>query len=192
MAGSRKISILGRRQAPLEQTAKDLEKEFPGLRVLTYIADVSNKAQVDACFDSVAKEFGPIDVLINNAGYVTAAATVNELDIDDAWTAFETHTKGSMIVAQAFGRTARKSEAFVVETSSIVAILPAFPGSAAYTASKLAATKIWAFFGAENPAIRVVSIQPGQIETDMARKIGVKGRDDGKLGMARHVEVTGD
>lgn len=148
--------------------------------MLTCVADVSIKSQVDAAFDSVYSRFGPIDILIDNAGALSVTSKVEDIDIDEAWAAFETNTKGSLLVAQAFKRTARKEHAVVIDISSVVVMLPAFPGSAAYTASKLAGTKIWSFFGLENQSIRVVSIQPGQIETDMARKLGMKGRDDSK------------
>jgi NAD(P)-dependent dehydrogenase (short-subunit alcohol dehydrogenase family) len=180
-AGSKQIALLGRRQSPLEETAQALEAEFPSLKVLCCTADVTNKGNVGAAFDSVVKEFGPIDVLISNAGYLPGAGNVSNLDLDDAWAAFETNTKGSFIVAQAFARTACKERAFVVDISTaLVHMPPSFPGTVAYTASKLAATKIWSFFGAENKNMRVVSLQPGQIATDMSKKAGVLGRDDSK------------
>lgn len=144
------------------------------------MANVSNKAQVDTAFNLAYEQFGPIDVLVDNAGAVSPSSEVADMEIEEGWAVFETNTKGSILVAQAFKRAARKDRAVVIDISSVVVMLPAFPGAAAYTASKLASTKIWNFFGAENPSIRVVSIQPGQIETEMARKIGMKGQDDGK------------
>lgn len=71
----------------------------------------------------------------------------------------------------------------MVETSSIVIAVPPWPSAAAYTASKLAATKIWDFYRVENPSTRVISIQPGQIMTDMAKKMGMEfeNPDDGEL-----------
>ena len=185
-AGSTKIAIMGRRELPLRDTAQALKVEFPALQILSCQVDVRDKAQVDEAFASVAKSFGSIDIFLSNAGYVTSGnAPVSELDVDDTWMAFETHVKGCIHVAQAFSRTANKSSAVVVDTSSIVAVLPPWPGAAGYTASKLAASKIWEFFSLENPGIRVVSIQPGQIETDMAKKIGLTGVDDGESFLRR-------
>ena len=178
-AGSTKIAIMGRREQPLEDTAQALKVEFPNLEILSCKVDITDKAQVDEAFSSVAKAFGSIDIFLSNAGYVPSGyAPVSELDVDDTWRAFETHVKGCIHVAQAFSRTANKSSAVVIDTSSVVAVLPPWPGAAGYTASKLAASKIWEFFSLENPDIRVVSIQPGQIETDMAKKVGLTGVDD--------------
>jgi NAD(P)-dependent dehydrogenase (short-subunit alcohol dehydrogenase family) len=144
--------------------------------------DITVKAQVDATFDSVHGKFGSIDVLINNAGFVPSGADpVSTLDMNDTWAAFEINVKGSLHVAQAFSRTASET-AVVVDTSSVVAVLSPWPGSAGYTSSKLASAKIWEFYAVENPKTRVVSIQPGQIETDMAKKIGIEvSFDDGKM-----------
>lgn len=88
--------------------------------------------------------------------------------------------KGSIYTAQAFARTVRKDHAVIIDVSSIAAIMPPIPNGASYSASKLAATRIWEYHAAENPNHYVVSIQPGQIETDMARSIGLKGADHGK------------
>ncbi|KAH7311352.1 putative short-chain dehydrogenase [Stachybotrys elegans] len=188
-AGSTQIALFGRREKPLQDTAKELESNFPGLQVLTYSVDVTVKAQVDTAFDFVHSKFGPIDVLMSNAGYVpTGLDPISKLDVEDVWTAFEINVKGSLHVAQAFSRTSRESGAVVVDTSSVVAVLPPWPGAVGYTSSKLASAKVWEFYSAENPETRVVSIQPGTVATDMAEKVGVKGPfDDADL--ASHFSV---
>lgn len=142
------------------------------------VADISKKDQVDVAFDLVTKNFGPIDVFVDNAASISTEP-VTELDNDGAWAVFETNMKGSIYTARAFSRTARKDHAVVIDVSSIAAIMPPIPGGAAYSTSKLAASKIWEYFAAENPKYRIVSIQPGQIETEMAKSIGLKGPDHG-------------
>ena len=142
---------------------------------------MTDHTQVDASFNTVVKEFGAIDILISNAGYVTAVGPISDVAPEDVWTAFEVHARGNFNVARVFGRTASQNGAVAIHTSSIAAVLPAFPGASAYTASKLAANKIWDYFAVENPGIRVVSFQPGTVHTAMADKIGIQGEDDGKL-----------
>jgi NAD(P)-dependent dehydrogenase (short-subunit alcohol dehydrogenase family) len=179
IAGSKKIAIIGRRPKPLEDTARQLQADFPELKVVVQSADITNQEQVNQAFDAIAKEFGTIDVLASNAGVVSGAGTINELEVEEAWKTFEGIVKGNLLVARAFSRVASKQGAVVVHTSSVCAALRAFPGAVAYTASKLAATKIWDYFGVENPGIRVVSIQPGQIQTTMADELGIKMPDSG-------------
>lgn len=128
---------------------------------------------MDDAFSSASQAFGPIHILVSNAGFVNSVATLSELDVEDAWTGFEVHCKGIIHLAQAFSRTIVKNDAVVIHTSSIVAILPAFPGASVYMASKLAADKLWTYFGAENPGVRVVSYQPGQLNTPMSDKLGL-------------------
>ncbi|MDF1855140.1 SDR family NAD(P)-dependent oxidoreductase [Pseudooceanicola sp.] len=46
-----------------------IEGEVPGAAVAIITCDVTNKASVAAAFDAVTAELGPVDVLINNAGF---------------------------------------------------------------------------------------------------------------------------
>jgi len=55
-----------------------------GRRAVTVKADVAKRAEVEAMFDRVWKELGPIDILVNNAGIETI---VPFLDLtDEQWT----------------------------------------------------------------------------------------------------------
>ncbi|OWU86647.1 3-oxoacyl-ACP reductase [Oceanicola sp. 22II-s10i] len=46
-----------------------IEGEVPGASVATAVCDVTDKASVAAAFDTVVEQLGPIDILINNAGF---------------------------------------------------------------------------------------------------------------------------
>ena len=57
--------------------------------------------------------------------------------------------------------------------------MPAMASASAYVASKLAATKIYETFGAENPHIEVAHIHPGVVYSELNVKSGVTPTDDG-------------
>lgn len=164
----------------MEQTARDLESSFPGLKVLAIPTDITKKDQIDTAFERVQSTFGRVNVLVSNAGFIGTPGPLHDMDPDEVWWAFEVHVKGTLHVLQAFRKVAAEKDAVVVDVSSIVAVLPAYPMASAYTASKMASTKLWEYFKVENPSIRVVSIQPGRIYTNMAVKLGIDGLDDSK------------
>ena len=57
--------------------------------------------------------------------------------------------------------------------------MPAMASASAYVASKLAATKIYETFGAENPEVEIVHIHPGVVYSELNVKSGVTAADDG-------------
>lgn len=61
-----KIAISGRKAEKLEAAAQELRNA--GITVYTQTCDIRQPEQVDALVDGVLKEFGRIDILINNAG----------------------------------------------------------------------------------------------------------------------------
>jgi short-subunit dehydrogenase len=61
-----RVSICGRDQATLDQSAASLRRE--GIETLAVRADVAHGDQISSLFDKTHQELGPIDILVNNAG----------------------------------------------------------------------------------------------------------------------------
>ena len=130
-------------------------------------ADVSNSAQVDAMFDRVSKECGPMDVLVNNAGDIYAAR--HFLDGDEAWWdhLIDVNLKGAYLCSRraAHGMAAR-GRGVILHMSSGGATR-AHRGNVAYDASKggiEAMTRAMALDLAPY-GIRVNAVVPGLIRT---------------------------
>lgn len=66
----------------LADAKTDLEQEFPGVRIITVVADVSKEEAVKNYVDEAVKAFGRIDGLYNNAGIEGKQASITEYDVD--------------------------------------------------------------------------------------------------------------
>src|ERR1700677_873423 len=140
-----------------------------GRRALVVEADVRERAQVEAMFDRVEKELGPVDVLVNNAGIETI---IPFLDItDQQWSdTVNTNLRGEWLGCQVFCRRAVDSgrAGSIVNIGSIQAG-KVLPGRSHYAPAKLAIEALTRNVSAEMGAfgIRVNCIHPGLIETPM-------------------------
>src|SRR5262249_41168002 len=76
-----KVAILARGAADLKTARETLAND--GLGVRDYVCDVSKAADITRAHDQIVRDFGKIDVLINNAG--TARTLAFENISDEAW-----------------------------------------------------------------------------------------------------------
>jgi 3-oxoacyl-[acyl-carrier protein] reductase len=77
------VAMLARRPEVLEQAKQTVTATAQGGRVATFICDVSKAGDIEKTCDAVAKTFGKVDILINNAGQSRAMPT--EQITDDIW-----------------------------------------------------------------------------------------------------------
>lgn len=140
--------------------------------------DVADEASVDALFDDVERELGPVAVLVCNAGKLLLhegrRPLVAETSLADWQDVVGVNTTGTFLCARAYmrRRAARPVEnGRIVTFSSCAAQLGGYNASAAYIAAKAAIiglTKALAREGA--PAgITANTIAPGLIDTDMMK-----------------------
>lgn len=122
----------------------------------------------DAVAESV-KDIGSLDVLVHNAG-VAALGTVEESTIDDWRAQYEGNVLAVVALTQALLPALRRAGGHVVLINS-GAGLRVNPGWGAYAASKFAMRAFGDALRAEETSLRVTSIHPGRIDTDMQRAI---------------------
>lgn len=169
-AGASTVAISGRTEKTLLSAKEGIESTHKGVRVLTFVADVTDQKAVDAAFASVGK----VDVLVHNAAYLPKLVPITQSDIHDWWAGFEINVKGAYIVTQAFLKVAA-SDATIVDLTTGMVHFPAFPHYSAYQSSKLAELRFFDSVQLENPDLHVVHVHPGVVMTDM----GTKGLDAG-------------
>jgi 3-oxoacyl-[acyl-carrier protein] reductase len=130
-------------------------------------ADVSDRGRVDAMFDRIRDELGPIDVLVNNAGDIYAAR--HFLDGDEAWWdhLIDVNLKGAYLCSHRAAQVmARRGRGVILHMSSGGATR-AHRGNVAYDASKggiEAMTRAMALDLAPY-GVRVNAVVPGLIRT---------------------------
>lgn len=178
-SGASKIGLLGRTERTLLATKRAIEAKFPSTTVSTFIADVADKAAIDAAFTSLHSTLGPIDIFVNNAGYLPAPQDAASAPLEEWWRGFDVNVKGSLLATQAFLRTKAAAGAMLINLSSAIAHIPPMAGFSGYAASKLAATKFFDYVQAENPSLHVVNVQPGIVETSMSIKSEIPAMDNG-------------
>jgi NAD(P)-dependent dehydrogenase (short-subunit alcohol dehydrogenase family) len=141
-----------------------------GQRAITIGADVTCTAEVAEMVALVVKDLGRLDILVNNAG-VMDTSPFFDLD-EDRWdTVIDTNLKGYFLVGQAAARVmVRAGYGRIVNVSS-TRQEQAHEGNTAYAVSKggiWMLNRVMALELAEH-GIRVNSVAPGTIETDLNR-----------------------
>jgi NAD(P)-dependent dehydrogenase (short-subunit alcohol dehydrogenase family) len=166
-AGAKAIIITGRTKATLDETKAELSKY--GVPISAFVADVTDSKAIEDAFSTTYKNYGPVDVLISNAGYLSTHVDIQESPLEDYWQGFETNVKGGIVVTQSFLKVAAPN-ATLINITSGAAHIPYIPSYSGYSASKIAFWKIMGYLPHERPDLRVINLQPGAIATDMAKK----------------------
>jgi NAD(P)-dependent dehydrogenase (short-subunit alcohol dehydrogenase family) len=162
-----------------EEAVAELRKE--GLEARALEIDVNDSASIRKAAAQVEKEFGHLDILINNAGVMLddKDKKVSEQSLETWRKTFDTNLFGLIETTQAFLPLLRKSEAGrIVNLSSILGsiTLHATPGSpvydnkvAAYNVSKSAvnAYTVQLAYELKDTKIKVNAAHPGWVKTDM-------------------------
>ncbi|KAI8631797.1 hypothetical protein F5Y19DRAFT_422068 [Xylariaceae sp. FL1651] len=170
-ASASNVILVGRTRTILDATKGEIEAEFPSTKVHVFPADISDSAAVGTLFSEAISSLGPIDVVVNNAAFLSAISTLKDADLKDWWRAFEVNVLGTATVTQAFLKTKPADrQGIVININTSVAHYGIFPTYSSYAASKMAALRMTECFQAECTDVRFVSLQPGGVDTEMYAK----------------------
>jgi len=152
-----------------EEAAKITARECTsaGARALLYRCDVSEDASVQAMLAATEKEFGRLDVLINNAGTTVDVEPKNlaGMTVEDWNRVFNVNVLGVFLVSRAAAPLLKKSpNGCIVNTCSIAGLRPSAQ-PLPYAASKAAVANLTkTLANALGPQIRVNAVAPGWID----------------------------
>lgn len=76
------LALVDYNEKSLLDAKAELNKEFPGAKIITVVADVSKEEAVKNYVDETVKAFGRIDGLYNNAGIEGKQASITEYDVN--------------------------------------------------------------------------------------------------------------
>lgn len=153
-----RVGLIARRQDKLENVAAGIAD------AVVMAVDVTNPDGVAQAFTS----FGRLDVLFNNAGIFTPAATIDEVSLENWQAALDVNLTGMFLCARAAFRQMRQQNpqgGRIINNGSISAHSPR-PGSVTYTTTKHAITGLTKTISLDG---RPFNIACGQIDIGNAR-----------------------
>lgn len=153
-----------------ESKALELEKELStfGVQAKSYRSDASKVAEADALTENVVKDFGKIDVLVNNAG-VTRDNLLIRMSEEQWDEVINTNLKSIFALSKGVAKVMmRQRSGSIINISSIVGIIGQ-AGQANYSASKAGIIGFSKSLADEmgSRSIRCNVIAPGFIQTEM-------------------------
>ncbi|MCB2224208.1 MAG: glucose 1-dehydrogenase [Actinobacteria bacterium] len=162
-AGAR-VALASRRQEGLDDVAASIAAD--GGSALPVACHMGKPGEVEALFDRVTDELGPVDGLVNNAGtnpYFGPMLGITDAAFDKT---FEVNVKGYLYAVRAFAD--RADGGSVVNVASVNGI-DAAPLQGVYGMTKASVISMTKTLAVElGPAFRVNAIAPGLVETRFA------------------------
>lgn len=162
------VTICGRTQAGVNVAVQQLRAETGG-KVAGQAADVRSHKEVAALFEFADREFGGLDVLVNNAG-LGVFTPVDHLTVEDWQLTLETNLSGVFYCCrEAFPRFQTRGGGYIVNISSLAG-KNAFQGGSAYNASKFGLNGFSEAMMLDKryDNVRVSYIMPGSVETEFS------------------------
>ena len=162
--------LLAQRGARVFGTARNPKsaKPIPGVEIIRL--DVTDDASVNEAVQHIVQKAGPVEVLVNNAGYGLTGA-LEETTLQEARDQFETNFFGVLRVTNAvLARMRQAGYGRIVNISSVVGFIPA-PFMGMYTASKHAVEGYTETLDHEvrQFGVRAVLIQPSYTKSNISQ-----------------------
>lgn len=170
-AAGAKVTLGARRTDKLEARVEQLRGQDRQAQACTL--DVTERSSQDAFLAAAEEGFGPIDIVINNAGVEAGAKTYAMIDEDDWDYVFNTNVKSAWLLSKLYTERVianKQAGGNIIMVSSITdrrTIKGQFP----YAVSKGAMTRMTEVMALEAAryGIRVNALAPGYILTDVSK-----------------------
>ena len=165
-----------------EKEANELKDEIESnykIKALVIKADVSKEEEVLKLIDNTLKEFNRIDVLVNNAG-IAIDTTLEDKTVDNFKKIIDTNLISTFLMCKHIGKIMLKQgNGSIVNISSTNGIDSYYPFSMDYDASKAGVISLTHNFAKlYAPNIRVNSIAPGWVNTNMNKELSEEFKEE--------------
>ena len=147
-----------------------------GGKAVAVKGDVSKATDAQGLVDAAIKQYGRLDILVNNSG-VYEFSPLEEITEEHYHKQFNVNVLGLLLTTQAAAKHMNEGGSVINIGSLVTRLLP--PGSAVYTATKGAVDAITGVLAQELGArkIRVNALNPGMVETEGTHAAGFIGSD---------------
>ena len=165
-----KVATCGRNYDKLYQ----IQSAYPGKPLLIHTSDISREQECNSFIDAVIKNFGQIDILINNAG-ISMRALFADVELDALRRVMDVNFWGSVYCTKFALPSILKANGTIVSISS-VAGFRGLPGRSGYSASKFALNGWMESLRTEllESGVNVLWVSPGFTESNI-RKAALDG-----------------
>ncbi|MCY8203411.1 MULTISPECIES: SDR family oxidoreductase [Bacillus subtilis group] len=161
-----KLILAARREDRLKKLQEEIQNK--GGQAIYKVTDVASHEQVEELADYALKEYGKIDVMVNNAG-VMPLSPVHQKKINEWDKMIDVNIKGVLYgIAAVLPSMRERKEGHIINVSSIAGHL-VFPASSVYSGTKFAVRAITEGLRIEEYSnnIRTTIISPGTIDTEL-------------------------
>lgn len=166
-----RVAIFGSREETVNKAIAQLKAENKNYKVLGFYPQLTSEPEVSAAFAQIAKEWGGIDVLINNAG-LSSKTKLPDYTIDEIDNIINVNIKAPIVCSKCALEYLKASKGTILNTSSMVSIYGQ-PSGCLYPTSKFAVNGLTKSLARELApfGIRVNAVAPGITETDMVKNL---------------------
>ena len=163
------LALAARTETDLLATLNQAGADERGIAVT---ADVSKPAEVDQLIDQALDRLGRIDAVVHCAGHAPVRP-IAEMSVEEWRETIDTNLSAAFYLAKAVWPAFERQRGGAIVNVSSLASRDPFPGFAAYGAAK-AGINLFGLSAAREGhpiGIRVYTVAPGAVETDMFRRI---------------------
>lgn len=172
--GVNDLAVVGRKKEPLEK----LQETFPTTNFLLIQANVGNPQDLDKVVQRVEEEWGRLDILINNAG-VVSAGLLSDLSVEDILQQINVNLTGLILMTKKTLPLLKKSEeGAIINISSGYGYI-AMPFYSVYAATKAAVKQFSDAIRRElyQYPLHIMTVYPSATDTNMMKTAKVKEMD---------------
>jgi len=161
-----RVVLLGRRKEALDRAAAELSEA--GHEAMAVACDVSQEMGPEQAVDAAEERFGPVNVLVNNAG-ILSVSTVESISVEEWDRVMATNVRGPFLMSRAVLPSMRRAGGGAIVNIGSVLGLVAMKQRAAYCASKGGVTMLTKAMAIDHAheKIRVNCICPSIVETEL-------------------------
>lgn len=159
-----RLALIARRADALEQVASGIRER--GGDALSVPCDVADRGQVERAARAVLDRYGPVDLLVNNAGYGGHRSFL-EWNLDDVDRMMRVNYLGAVqLTKQLLPGMVERGRGWIVFVASVAGQI-GVPGESAYVASKFAMVGFAEALSleVESAGVHVLTVCPGAIRT---------------------------